>query len=485
LKVITQNQSQSPREWAVEHFGGAELSHVKRVDRAVTIAEAMAESPGKSLTQMFARPYDLKAAYTFFRHPEATPDNVQAGHRERVLCEMEKPGRYLMIADTSEVLCNGAGEILGLGPVGASKDKQIGFLLHSVLAVRWPSEPNQEPPRRPSVEVLGLADQQYHVRRTRSYELKLHGSLRRVLPAEELESSLWEKASRRIGPPPNPEDVIWIKVSDRGSDIFDHFCGCKEQGHRFNIRCRQDRVLLTEEGKRAGKLFETVRSTTSCGELALDLRSRPGQAARQAQLQVSFTPLILRAPQVCGQGPGAREPVACVAVRVWEQKTPTGVKALEWILLTDLETTTFEQACEVAQMYAIRWLEEEFHKALKTGMDAEGTQLESAEAWFAIVAMKSVAALRLIEFRELTNLTPEAPAESSGLSQLELQVLRARLDKPIKTVREVALAIGRLGGHLNRKGDGMPGWITLWQGWQLLQNLVEGVLIARKLTNSG
>src|SRR5262249_36383216 len=37
----------------------------------------------------------------------------------------------------------------------------------------------------------------------------------------------------------------------------------------------------------------------------------------------------------------------------------------------------------------------------------------------------------------------------------------------------------------HRKGDGMPGWITLWQGWQLLQNLVEGVLIARKLTNSG
>jgi hypothetical protein len=87
--------------------------------------------------------------------------------------------------------------------------------------------------------------------------------------------------------------------------------------------------------------------------------------------------------------------------------------------------------------------------------------------------------------REQTRLTPEAPAESSGLSQLELQVLRARLDKSIKTVREVALAIGRLGGYLNRKGDGMPGWITLWQGWQLLQTLVEGVLIARKLTNSG
>jgi hypothetical protein len=483
--MITQNQSQSPQEWAVERFGGAELSHVKRVDRAVTIAEAMAESPGKSLTQMFAHPYDLKAAYTFFRHPEATPDNLQAGHRERVLCEMEKPGLYLMLADTSEVLCTKTGEIIGLGPVGASKDKQIGFLLHSVLAVRWRSEADQPPPRRPSVEVLGLADQQYQVRRPRSDKFKPNASLRRELPAEELESSLWEKASRRNGPRPDREDVVWVKVGDRGADIFDHLCECAKQRHRFNIRARQDRVLLTEDGKRAGKLLETVRATASCGELDLELRSRPGQAARRSRLQVSFTPLVLRAPQVPGHGPGAREPIACVAARSWEPNPPSEAKALEWILLTDLEVTNFEQACEVAQMYATRWLEEEFHKALKTGMDAEGTQLETAEAWFAIVAMKSVAALRLIEMREQARLTPEAPAESSGLSQLELQVPRARLNKPIKTVGEVALAIGRLRGHLNRKGDGLPGWMTLWQGWQLLQNLVEGVLIARKLTNSG
>jgi hypothetical protein len=279
--------------------------------------------------------------------------------------------------------------------------------------------------------------------------------------------------------------VEWIKVGDRGADIFDHLSECQRQSHRFVIRASQDRVLLTEDGKRAGKLFETVRAAAKCGELELELRSRPGQAARRAHLQVSFTPLILRAPQVAGQGPGAREPIACLAVRIWEPLPPAGAEALEWILLTDIEVTNFEQACEVGQMYATRWLEEEFHKALKTGMEAEGTQLKTAAAWFAVVAMKSVAALRLIEFRERTRLTPEAPAESSGLSQLELQVLRARINKPIKTVAEVGLAIGRLGGHLNRKGDGLPGWITLWRGWQVLQTLVEGVLLARKLTNTG
>src|SRR5262245_27784267 len=48
-----------------------------------------------------------------------------------------------MLEETNEVIFSGTGEIVGLGPVGASKDKQIGFHLHSVLAVRWPSKPDQ------------------------------------------------------------------------------------------------------------------------------------------------------------------------------------------------------------------------------------------------------------------------------------------------------------------------------------------------------
>lgn len=484
--MITTTRRQTPREWAVTHFGGAELSDARRVDRVVTIAEAIAASPGKALPQLFAHPYDLKAAYKFFRHPEATPDNVQAGHRERVLCEMEQPGRYLLLEDTSEVRCTTTGEIIGLGPVGASKEARIGFHLHSVLSVRWPAVPDASAPSRPSVEILGVADQQSHVREPRPAAVKPHASLRRVLPAAHLESSLWEKASRRLGRAPDRADVTWIKVGDRGADIFDHLVECQRYHQHFLIRARQDRVLLTAQGQRAGKLFATVRATPSCGALTLDLRARPGQAARRAQLQVSVTPLVLRAPQSLKQSPGARPSLSCVAVRVWEPPPPPSLhQSLEWILLTDLEVTNFAQACEIVQMYATRWLEEEFHKALKTGMDAEGPQLKTAKAWFSIVAIKSVAALRLIEMRERLRLAPAAPAETAGLSELELQVLRARSHKPLETVSAVALAIGRLGGHLNRQSDGPPGWITLWRGWEILQTLVEGVLLARKLPKFG
>jgi len=38
---------------------------------------------------------------------------------------------------------------------------------------------------------------------------------------------------------------------------------------------------------------------------------------------------------------------------------------------------------------------------------------------------------------------------------------------------EFTLALGRLGGHLNRKSDGLPGWITLWRGWERLHTMID------------
>jgi hypothetical protein len=158
---------------------------------------------------------------------------------------------------------------------------------------------------------------------------------------------------------------------------------------------------------------------------------------------------------------------------------------LEWILLTDCKVENFAQALEVALIYSTRWLIEEFHKALKSGTKAEDLQLETAEGLFAAIAIKSVVALRLLDLRERLRIMPEAPAAESGLSELKLEVLRTVVNRPVKTVKEVALAIGRLGGHLNRKGDGLPGWLTLFRGMSKLNDLVEGALIGLKMKGFG
>ena len=107
-------------------------------------------------------------------------------------------------------------------------------------------------------------------------------------------------------------------------------------------------------------------------------------------------------------------------------------------------------------------------------MGAESLQIEHAAGLFAAIAIMSVVARRLLGIRAVTREKPEASAAEAGLSKMELRILEHRSGKELKTVKEVALAIGRLGGHLNRKGDGMPGWQTLWRGMIRLRDLVEG-----------
>lgn len=42
-------------------------------------------------------------------------------------------------------------------------------------------------------------------------------------------------------------------------------------------------------------------------------------------------------------------------------------------------------------------------------------------------------------------------------------------------------AVAQLGGYLDRRGDGPPGWKTLWKGWLRVQTWLEGVQLASHL----
>lgn len=483
IKVIDHKEEVAP--WAERHFAEAELSDVRRVDRVRMIAEAMAADPGKSLPQLFVRPYDVKAAYQLFKQEEATPDNLQAGHREWVLAEMTQTGTYLLIEDTTSLSFCSRQPIVGLGPVGNSKDGQDGrqgFHLHSVLSVRWPAEATPSGDgERPAVQVLGLCDQQYYIRRPRPAGETIIQRLKRAR-----ESQLWEQASYRMGPVPDRPAVRWVSVADRGADIYEYIISKPALGHGYVVRAAKSRALMDPvTGQAAGHLFETARGVKALGQFDLALRARPGRSAYTATLSVSATPVCLRSPQRPGYSTGRLPPMHSTVVRVWEKHPPPRMKALEWILLTDAPVETFVQALEVALQYSARWIIEEFHKALKTGLGAERWQLETAEGLFAATAIQSVVALRLINLRERVRIHPEAPAEEAGLDELELQVLRAHMPRPIHTVYDVALALGRLGGHLNRKADGMPGWQTLSRGMCKLRLLIQGVRLAFKMKKFG
>ena len=87
---------QEPQRWAEAQFAGAKLTDIRRVARVQTIAEAMAVHPGRSIPQLCDTPYGVKATYNLFKHEEATPENLPAGHRASVLAAMRQPGVYLL-----------------------------------------------------------------------------------------------------------------------------------------------------------------------------------------------------------------------------------------------------------------------------------------------------------------------------------------------------------------------------------------------------
>jgi hypothetical protein len=469
------NPAVAANEWAEVHFGEAELLDQRRVERLITIATAMVLYPGRSFPQLFATRSDVKATYKLLARPEATPDALQAGHRSLVLDQITQPGIYLLLEDTTEVAYTGRAPIPGLGPVGPKKHGQIGFHLHSVLAVRWRGLDATRGDDDVLVDLLGLVDQQYHIRIPRPAGEPASASAART--GRERESQLWERQSERIGQMVVPQ-VRWVRVADAGADIYEMLRSCDELDHGYVIRSASNRVLVEGAADTKRKLWDQARQAPTISHFTYELRARAGQAARCAHLSISAVAVQIRSPQRPGHGRGMLAPITCTAVRVWEAEPPTGVKGLEWILLADGDRTEAEAALTCARQYANRWLIEEYHKALKTGMGAERVQLETGERLMAAVAILSVVALQLLVLRERTRVRPEAPASESGLEPNEVEMLEAVARRRLRSVRDVAMALGRLGGHMNRPSDGLPGWQTLWRGLTHLRAMVDGARLA-------
>lgn len=343
------------------------------------------------------------------------------------------------------------------------------------MAVRWLS--NCVDRMNMTIEIIGLADQQYNVRLSKRNKLKRKTARGNV---DELESKVWERTLGRLPTPPINKNIRWVRVCDRGADIYEVLIQCLQNNYGFVIRSAYDRMIDTGTAEKVN-LFQYARSVPKLGSFSLFPRSRSNEPERIAKLSMAAQLVKIRSPQRPGYKSGDLPSVECTVIRVWEPNPPEGIEPLEWILLSDQHVHKFEEVMICINQYACRWLIEDFHKALKTGLGVEKLQLEEANRLFAAIAIMSIVALRLVEIRERFRIAPDDSAENAGLSSLELEVLEIRLKRQLKTVKDVSLAIGRLGGHMNRKRDGMPGLITLWRGVKRLLELTEGIRLSKNL----
>ena len=449
-------------QWAQEEFAFADLGEPRLNKRVVKIATNLAANPGGTLPQAFPDWAELKAAYRFFDNPEVDFPKVIQPHVERTRLACREPGEYLIIEDTSALDFSRHRKTRDLGVIGDGKGR--GFELHTALAVRvesWTLE------QRPEGQVVGLFDQQ--CRRPRPAP---PGETRGERLGRRRKSSWWAEAFQRAGPP--PQGCRWIYIADRESDCYEPIQICQQLGVDFIIRACQDRRLA--EG--AGKLTAALAGAAVLGQSTVELRSRGGEAARTAIVE-------LRSVQVALDGPwrpgGWQEPLRGVTVlEVREVHPPEEVREpLHWILLTSLPCRTLAQARQIVGRYTARWWVEEYHKALKSGAGVQDSQLESGGRLEPLIAVLAVVAVRLLNTKMLARSRPEGSEAPESFGPEALEILEKKFGKPRKgwSNRQVLIATARLGGFLARKHDGMPGWQTIWRGWQRLMWMCEGLEI--------
>ena len=121
---------------------------------------------------------------------------------------------------------------------------------------------------------------------------------------------------------------------------------------------------------------------------------------------------------------------------------------------------------------------EELHKGMKTGCGIERMQFEDAGRLEPMIALLSVVAAVLLQLRQAARAKDADVAPATDLlPNLFVQVLAGwRYKDPHRamSVLEFTMALACLGGHLNRRGDGFPGWLTLWRGWEALRLMILG-----------
>jgi hypothetical protein len=444
--------------WASQVAAIADLPDERLDKRLAVILVDTLESPSASIPEAAGSEGQATATYRFYANDRVT---TTALHRGVALATAQRcldQDVLLVVQDTTTLNFTGLHSIAELGPID-SGGLARGVHLHTALAVTT------------SGQVIGILDQQYWARPQPD----------RPGP-EEKESSKWiyglDGAREALYTAAGDRHVPrLIHVMDREGDAYEVMMAVEDAGDSAIIRCAQNRRIDDP----LATAHQAVRSQRVLCRTTVPVDRKAGIPQRLAwvdvrSMRVTLVPDLQKYPHAWS--------MTWNLVEVWEPAPPAGVEPVHWLLWTLEPAATADEALEVVRKYTCRWPIEEVHLVLKSGCKVEDLRLESWDGLEKAVTVNAAVAARIVSLRDLARETPEAAA-TAVLSPDEAEVLVCHFGKGMSpselTIGQAVLWIGRLGGHLNRKRDGMPGVRTLWRGLHNLTWLVAGFQASKRL----
>lgn len=457
--------------WVEQEFGGVQLFDGRLKRRLVTVAEDFFAQPGKFVPQACGGSVaKTKATYRLLRNERLEMQMLLQGHVEATVQRAQHYAVVLVPQDTTFLNYTAHPETEGLGPIGTRSDAAIGLVVHDTMAFTPEGTP------------LGLLDVQCWARDPREAGKR---ERRKSLRLEEKESVKWLNSYRAVARAQQlcPQ-TMFLCMGDRESDIYELFYEAyqTQDGPKLLVRAdrgRQRKVAPDEDGEEY--LWGRLASEPLSGEMEIVIARQGPRPKRTVRLEVRYAAVTLKPPR--GK-PLKAVPVWAVYAR--EVGAPAEVKEpLEWLLLTTIEVTSFEQAVERLTWYTRRWGIEIYHRVLKSGCRIEDRQLSTADRIENCLAIDMVVAWRIYWLTKLGRETPDIPCDVI-LEEDEWNALCAvvRNEPPPAmppSMRDAMRMIAKLGGFLSRKCDGEPGTTTIWRGLQRLEGIVIGYRAALRL----
>jgi hypothetical protein len=445
--------------WARRVAAAAALPDQRLNSRLSAIIADALDSPFASIPQATGGDAgQAKATYRFYGNPRVTSAHLNQGTALETAERCLEHEAILVVQDTTTLNFTGLQRIAELGPIDSGYFGR-GMHVHSTLAITVGGR------------VLGPLDQQCWARswpagrpagRT-DHDKK--ESAKWLYGLEQARQALFEAAGER----PLPR---LIHVMDREGDTYEVLMAIDDGGDSAIIRSVQNRRV---DGP-LSTAHQAVRNQPIQAQATVPVNRQGRSPERVATVEIRALTATLLPDR--SKYPHAW-PMTWHLVEVWEPAPPAGVEPLHWLLWTRESIATPGDSLQVVEKYTGRWPIEEFHLVLKSGCQVEKLRLDTWERLEKAVRVNSAVAARIVLLRDVARVTPAAPA----LQVLQAEEVAALVNHFTKgkpwpaeqlTIGQAIQWIGRLGGHLNRKKDGMPGVRTLWRGLQALTLLVAG-----------
>lgn len=460
--------------WVDREIADCEFKDERLGKRFAALLGQLSSSPGDSIPLVCQDWANTKAAYRFLDNDRVSEAEILGGHFQATRDQAAATdGPILVMHDTTEFTyqredIDAVGKtrinIAGGRPDGRPRYYTgCGILMHSSLAVTSEGLP------------LGLTAIKFWSRK----KFKGADALKRKInptrvPIEKKESIRWldnlKQSTSLLG-----EAARCVHIGDRESDIYELFCMAQEAGTKFLLRTCVDRLAGDGEHTIAAEMAEV-----DCKGLhRVEVRDRHGKVS-EAVLELKFRRILVQPPLYKQRRYPALE---LTVLHATERGKPRGRDRIDWKLITNLPVTSRAQAIEKLQWYALRWRIEVFHKILKSGCQAEQSKLRTAERLVNLLATFCILSWRIFWLTMINRSTQKAKA-SLAFTPLEIDILnRLAPEKQSGSYRSPTLKscltqLARLGGYLDRAGDGPPGNIVIWRGMSRLTDIEIGFMMA-------